>query len=117
MGTELNQLVEYKDIFDNQNTSNWFKILALKEPLAFVTLIGDNRQNFKRIFGHQSGNKGDTLYWEIAEQGLSFVITSNATKSTYLVKYIGSDEQFETNFKTGSYLIVFMQKILENISS
>ena len=33
---------EYKDIFNNMNIKNWFKQLALEEPIIFSILIGNN---------------------------------------------------------------------------
>ena len=46
MNTNNNKYHEYQDVFENINVQNWFKNLALNEPLAFTALIGDNRKKF-----------------------------------------------------------------------
>ena len=111
-----NTSVEYQDVFDNLNVQNWFKTLAIAEPLAFSTLVGDNRQNFKKIFGQPSGEQNGSLFWQIADQGLMFVITTNDSESTYMVKYLGNNDNFQFNMKVGVYLVIFMQGILEKLS-
>lgn len=111
-----NTSVEYQDVFDNLNVQNWFKTLAIAEPLAFSTLVGDNRQNFKKILGQPSGEQNGSLFWQIADQGLMFVITTNDSESTYMVKYLGNNDNFQFNMKVGVYLVIFMQGILEKLS-
>ena len=98
-----NELAEYKDIFENINVQNWFKMIAIKEPLAFSAIIGDNRKKFQKIFGKDAteyANGNDkTMYWRIQEQGLFFIISikeeENQYNTHYLVKYTGNN--FETD--------------------
>lgn len=111
-----NDNVEYKDIFNNLNVQNWFKMIAIEEPLAFSIIIGDNRKNFKKIYGQPTGNENGRLFWKIADQGLMFIVSSDNYKSFYLVKHFGSNENFENNIKTGAYLINFMQNLLDKLS-
>lgn len=123
---------EYNDIFENINVQNWFKLLALKEPLAFSAIIGDNRKNFKRIFNTEPdksrNHDGLEIYsWKIQEQGMVFNIIVKENKqfdididnfsSYYLVKYFGKTEDFATDINISSYLILFLDKLLKNLSN
>ena len=124
---------EYNDIFENINVQNWFKLLALKEPLAFSAIIGDNRKNFKRIFNTEPdksvNHDGLEIYsWKIQEQGMVFNIIVKENKqsniddtdnfsSYYLVKYFGKSEDFANDINISSYLILFLDKLLKNLSN
>ena len=124
---------EYNDIFENINVQNWFKLLALKEPLAFSAIIGDNRKNFKRIFNTETdksvNHDGLEIYsWKIQEQGMVFNIIVKENKqsniddtdnfsSYYLVKYFGKSEDFANDINISSYLILFLDKLLKNLSN
>ena len=124
---------EYNDIFENINVQNWFKLLALKEPLAFSAIIGDNRKNFKRIFNTEpdkSVNQDglEIFSWKIQEQGMVFniIVTENKQSniddtdnfsSYYLVKYFGKSEDFSNDINISSYLILFLDKLLKNLSN
>lgn len=110
---------EYWDIIENITVQNWFKMLAIKEPLAFSALIGNNGSNIEKLFGSAENRiqEKKISYWKVQDQGMVIIINIDEEEGNtqYLVKYDGED--FENDIKIGSSLIVFLDKILKNISN
>lgn len=134
MNTNNNKYHEYQDVFENINVQNWFKNLALNEPLAFTALIGDNRKNFKKIFDGiaPSESNDNCVSWKILDQGVYFFITIQKENNEsqladdeyidnfstyYMVKYFGDNEKFKTDINMSSCLIQFLGKILKNLAN
>ena len=65
--------------------------------------------------------------WKIQEQGMVFNIIVKENKqfdididnfsSYYLIKYFGKTEDFATDINISSYLILFLDKLLKNLSN
>lgn len=118
----LQNNIPYRDIFDNVNVQNWFLMLALKEPLAFSSMVGDNSQKFKNIFNNfKYTETKNSISWKIQDQSMMFnIIVDNLNtpnpETKYMVQYIGEESRFPTDIKISSNLIDFLEKILKNMA-
>lgn len=125
MNKEENNLYNstpYCDIFENINVQNWFLMLALKEPLAFSAMVGDNSQKFKNIFNNfKYTETKNSISWKIQDQSMMFnIVVDNLNtdnpETKYMVQYIGEESRFPTDIKISSNLIDFLEKILKNMA-
>lgn len=120
------ELVSYRDIYDNIRVSNWFKTLVLQEPLAASVLFSGNISRLTQILGEPideiENNNNMFKRWKTDEQGLSFIILSSTNMTYYLIKYHANNnddsdiDPFVVDDKTGAYLLMFLKKILTHMS-
>jgi hypothetical protein len=106
---------EYKDIFNNMNIKNWFKQLALEEPIIFSILIGNNIENFNRLFGEAEGVEDGIYYWTWVEQGMYFILTTSKSGTNYFVRYFESKENLENEFENDTQISIFLISFLNSI--
>lgn len=113
-------VLEYNDVNNNINVQHWFEELALKEPLAFIAMIGidDNTSKFKNVFGDlKSEHINGKDVWYINEQGCQFAILVDKHKTLYAIKYAGTAEEFVYDKKISSSILIFLGKILNKLAN
>ena len=114
---------EYKDIFNNMNIKNWFKQLALEEPIIFSILIGNNIENFNRLFGEAEGVEDGIYYWTWVEQGMYFILTTSQSGTNCKMRFRADhlekenlENEFENDTQISIFLISFLNSIIDRLS-
>lgn len=102
------------DIIDHPLVFLWLKDLGRHEPLALATILGGNRENFKNFFGQYNQKDMNFDYWIVDYIGIKLIIGSNEIKSVYKISYMGEKNDFIKDKQIGSYIISFLNKMMEN---
>lgn len=104
------------DIIENPLVFLWFKDLAKNDPLAFSTIIGPNKENFRNNFGQPTKVENKAEHWTQDYMGIKISLITDNQRTHFKVSYLGEKDIFIQDRKMGTYINSFMNKLIENLN-
>lgn len=109
----------YINICENVVVDNWFKQKFKHEVLAVISLLADNLNNFKKMYGVEpqvDAQFKNQLFWSVQYQSISYMLVclTDINNTVYYVQYNGTEEEFHNDFSFGTYIIEFLEYLLKN---
>lgn len=104
------------DIIENPIVFLWFKDLAKNDPLAFSTIIGGNKENFRNYFGSPTTTDTKNEYWTQDYMGINITLISDNYKTVFKISYLGDKNIFIQDRKMGMNIVSFLNKFIENLN-
>lgn len=108
------------DVADHPNVMLWMKDVAKKDPEGFLRLIGDNSQDFKKLWGKPTwtndGSKGWTKGWQVYENNLHWIVLTGPSGSIFRLKVSTRPEDYLNDPKVGVGVIQYLNHLLKAIA-
>lgn len=119
MATVKKKFANHIDIADHKQVWVWMTILQEKDAEGFIRLTGGNLNRLQSIYGEAKWEVDDeeewTHAWEVASNGLNFVITTGITSTIYYVRTPTTGEEYLLDPKVAIGIKDFMEHLLEKL--
>lgn len=109
------------DVIDHPSVSLWMKETAQRDPQGFLLLIGNNVEQFERLFGlatwKNNGNKGWTHGWKVYESNLTWNILTGPSGTIFRVKTTTPSDSYLNDPKVGVGIVTYLNTLLRTLAN
>lgn len=112
---------QHVDVSDHPMIWRWFMETAKHDPEGFVCLSRGNVPALLALWGTPQGKRAGngkewTHVWNVAEDGLNWVVMSGPVETRYVLRCSGSRDALLNDPRVAAGAVAFLQRLLAHLT-